>query len=193
MWSGAFTFRGWSWSAVIIGAIAALIFQALLSMLGFGLGLLTIDVPTAESAPRAVTWAVFAWWVASGVISAFAAGWIAANFSETFSAEGRATHALLAWAVATLVVIAATGLTASNSVAGSLGGPAGTAFAQYQSLTAPGATRPSAAQVESARRNLALVMLGSFVALIVGAGAAVGGSQWLPDEATRRQTTALPT
>jgi hypothetical protein len=187
MWSGAFTFRGWSWSAVFVGVIAALIFQALLSMLGFGLGLLTVDVPTADSAPKAVTWAVFTWWAVSGVISAFVAGWFAANFSETFSAEGRATHGLLAWALATLLVIAATGFGASTSVAGNLGGPAVTAFGQYRTLSAPEArTRPTQAQLEAARRNLAMVMLGSFVALLVGAGAALAGSQWLPEEETRR-------
>ncbi len=193
MWSGTFTFRGWSWSAVFVGAIAALIFQALLSMLGFGLGLLSVDVPTAESAPRAVTWAVFAWWVASGVISAFVGGWVAANFAETFNAEARATHALIAWALATLIVMGAGGFAAGNSVAGSLGGPVATSFAQYQSMTAPGAPRPSQAQIESARRNLALVMLGSFFALVVGAGAALAGSQWLPEEELTRSRTSMPT
>jgi hypothetical protein len=191
MWSGTFSFRGWSWSAVFVGVIAALIFQALLSMLGFGLGLLTVDVPTADSAPKAVTWAVFTWWVVSGVISAFVAGWTAANFSETFNAEGRATHGLLAWALATLLVIAATGFGASTSVAGNLGGPAVTAFGQYRTMSAPEArARPTQAQIEAARRNLAMVMLGSFVALLVGASAALAGSQWLPEQGVRRARTS---
>lgn len=191
MWSGVFSFRGWSWSAVFVGVIASLIFQALLSMLGFGLGLLSVDVPTAESAPKAVTWAVFTWWVVSGVISAFVAGWVAANFSDSFSAEGRATHGLLAWALATLIVLGASGLGASTSVAGNLGGPVVTAFGEYRTISGPDVrTRPTPAQVEAARRNLALVMLGSFVALLVGAGAAVAGSQWLPEENARRTRTS---
>src|SRR4051812_35247807 len=187
MWSGTLSFRGWSWSAVFVGVVAALIFQALLSMLGFGLGLLTVDVPAADSAPKAVTWAVFTWWAVTGVISAFVAGWVAANFSDAFSAEVRATHGLVAWALATLLVIAATGFSASTSVAGNLGGPAVTAFGQYRTLSAPDArARPTQAQLEAARRNLAMVMLGSFVALLVGAGAALAGSQWLPEEEVRR-------
>jgi hypothetical protein len=191
MWSGAFSFRGWSWSAVFVGVVAALIFQALLSMLGFGLGLLTVDVPTADSAPKAVTWAVFTWWAVTGVISAFVAGWFAANFSEAFTAEARATHGLLAWALATLLIIAAAGFSASTSVAGSLGGPSVTAFGQYRTMTASDArTRPTQAQIEAARRNLAMVMLGSFVALLVGAGAALAGSQWLPEEEVRRTRTS---
>ncbi len=102
-----FSFAGWSWSAVFVGAIVSLIFQVLLVMAGFGFGLLSIDVPAAESAPTAASWAVFCWWAVSGVISAFAGGWAAANFSPGFTAESRAAHGLLAWALATLVVVGA--------------------------------------------------------------------------------------
>ena len=100
-----FTFRDWSWSAVFAGVVASLVFQVLLVMVGFGFGLLTIDVPTADSAPKAVSWAVFTWWAVSGVISAFVGGWVAANFSDAFTSEGRATHGLMAWAIATLIVV----------------------------------------------------------------------------------------
>jgi hypothetical protein len=185
-----YTFAGWSWSAVFAGVIASLVFQVLLVMAGFGFGLLTIDVPTAESAPKAVTWAVFAWWAVSGVMSAFVGGWTAANFSEMFTPEARATHGLIAWALATLIVVGSAAFAASNSLAGNLIGPSGTALGQYQRLLDPraptaGQARPTQAQLDQARRNLALAMIGSFVALIVGAGAAVAGSQWLPETRTR--------
>ena len=184
-----YSFAGWSWSAVFVGTIASLIFQVLLVMVGFGLGLLSIDVPTAEAAPTAVSWAVFCWWAVSGVISAFAGGWVAANFSETFTAESRGAHGLVAWAVATLMVVAVAGFAATNSVASDLAGPTGTAIAQYRSFTevrtgAP--ARPTQAHLETARRNLALTMIGSFVALVLGAGAAVAGSQWIPEAGARR-------
>jgi hypothetical protein len=187
----SYTFVGWSWSAVFAGVIASLVFQILLVMAGFGFGLLTIDVPTAESAPKAVTWAVFAWWAVSGVISAFAGGWVAANFSDTFTAESRATHGLMAWALATLIVVGCAALAVNNSIASSLMGPTGTAFAQYRTLSErpAQAARPTQAQLEQARRNLALVMLASFVALIVGAGAAVAGSQWLPEARSHEART----
>jgi hypothetical protein len=183
-----YSFTGWSWSAVFAGVITSLVFQILLVMAGFGLGLLTIDVPTAAAAPKAASWAVFAWWAVSGVISAFAGGWVAANFSDTFTGEARATHGLMAWALATLIVVGAGAFAAGTSVASTLGGPTGTALAQYRTLTetrletvAQARTAPPA-QLEQARRNLALAMLGSFFALIVGAGAAVAGSQWLPEK-----------
>ncbi|MEA2974805.1 MAG: hypothetical protein QOF19_325 [Alphaproteobacteria bacterium] len=179
-----YTFTGWTWSAVFAGVIASLIFQVLLIMIGYGVGLLTIDVPTADSAPRAVSWAVFAWWAVSGVISAFVGGWVAAHFSEAFTAEARATHGLMAWALATLIVVGAAGLAAESSLASNLVGPTGTVLAQYQRLSdarAPTPRAPATANIEAARRNLAIAMIGSFFALLFGAGAAVAGSQWLPE------------
>jgi hypothetical protein len=129
---------------------------------------------------------VFCWWAVSGVISAFAGGWAAANFSETFTAEARGAHGLVAWALATLLVIAAAGFSTSNSIAGDLGGPTATVIGQYRTMVEPrGTARPTQAQLEQARRSLALAMIGSFVALLVGAGAAVAGSQWLPESASR--------
>ena len=184
-----FSFVGWSWSAVFAGVIASLVFQILLLMAGMGFGLLSIDVPTADSAPKAISWAVFAWWAVSGVISAFAGGWFAANFSEMFSAESRATHGLMAWAVATLIVIGAATFAAGNSIGNTLVGPTGTVMAQYRGWT-DGRVRPTTAQLESARRNLAAVMLASLVALLAGAGASIAGSQWLPEEPARRARSA---
>ena len=114
----------------------------------------------------------------SGVMSAFVGGWTAANFSPAFTPESRATHGLMAWGLATLIVVGAAGLASSSSLATSLMGPTATTMAYYQRasetrLQTTGQARPSQSQLEQARRNLALAMIGTFVALIVGAGAAV--------------------
>lgn len=45
-----YSFAGWTWSAVFVGTITALIFQLLLLMAAYGVGLLSIDVPTAGAA-----------------------------------------------------------------------------------------------------------------------------------------------
>ena len=79
--------------------------------------------------------------------------------------------------LATLLVVAAAGFSASNSMVGGLAGPTITVIGQYRAFEQRGTARPTQAQLEQARRNMALVMIGSFVALIVGAGAAVGGSR----------------
>jgi hypothetical protein len=194
----SYSFSGWTWSAVIAGVVTSLIFQVLLLMAGYGVGLLTIDVPTGDAAPKAVTWAVFAWWAVSGVISAFVGGWVAGCFSDMFTPESRAAHALMSWAIATLIVIGSAAFATNTSIAHGLAGPTGTVLTQYGRLLDRGAqpaaqARATQAQIDQARRNLALAMLASFVALLVGAGAAVAGSQWLPEEATRvRMTPTSP-
>jgi hypothetical protein len=47
--------------AVLAGVFVSLIVQILLTMLGFGIGLLAIDVPTASSAPAGADWAALLW------------------------------------------------------------------------------------------------------------------------------------
>jgi hypothetical protein len=189
-----FTFTGWTWSAVIVGVIGSLIFQVLLMLLGVGFGLLAVDVPTADSAPKAVSWAVFTWWATSGVASAFVGGWLAGHFAETVSPEGRGAHALAAWAIATLIVVGAAGAAAgSATIASNLAGPYTTAYSQFNRLseprTATGQVRPATqAQLETARRHLAVITLASVIALLVGAAAAVAGSQWLPEADGRKRS-----
>src|SRR3954468_22917338 len=100
-------FFGWTWSAVLAGVFASLIVQILLTMLGFGIGLLAIDVPTAQSAPASAGWAAFVWWAVSGIIAAFIGGAVAAANSPDQSGLGRIGHALAAWAVTTVVVVSA--------------------------------------------------------------------------------------
>ena len=74
MWENNLSFKDWSWSAVFAGVVASLVFQVLLAIVGFGAGLLSFDVPTAENAPRAVSWAVFGWWAVFSLAGAALAG-----------------------------------------------------------------------------------------------------------------------
>lgn len=59
----------WTWSSVGAGVVAALIVHAMLTMLALGVGLLSIDIPTAANAPITVSTAALLWWIASGVCS----------------------------------------------------------------------------------------------------------------------------
>src|SRR2546429_7842171 len=96
-WPNAFF--GWTWSAVLAGVFASLIVQILLTMLGFGVGLLAIDIPTASSAPAGAGWAAFVWWAVSGIIAAFIGGAVAAANSPDQTGLGRVGHPLAAGAV----------------------------------------------------------------------------------------------
>ncbi|SFM69421.1 hypothetical protein SAMN05216573_103526 [Bradyrhizobium sp. Rc3b] len=175
-------FFAWTWSPVLAGVFASLVVQILLTMLGFGIGLLAIDTPTAASAPASAGWPAFVWWAVSGIIAAFVGGAIAAANSPDQSGLGRVGHALGAWAVATVIVVAAAAMIPGSaaSIAGNLAGPsyaANARIAYYSNSptreTVGSTSRPvTQAQMEEARKHLAYAMLASFCALLLGAGAA---------------------
>lgn len=175
-------FFGWTWSAVLAGVFASLVVQILLTMLGFGVGLLAVDVPTAQSAPAGAGWAAFVWWAVSGIIAAFVGGAVAAANSPDQTGLGRVGHALAAWAVATVVVVAAAAMipASTTSVASNLVGPSYAASARIAHVSGisgretVGATArsPTQAQLDEARKHFAYVMFASFCALLLGAGAA---------------------
>lgn len=171
----------WTWSAVLAGVFASLVVQILLTMLGIGVGLLSIDIPTATNAPAGATWVAFVWWAVSGIIAAFVGGAVAAANSPDQTGFGRVGHALAAWAVATVVVVGATAMVpaTTGSVVANVAGPSYAANARvaYYSINPAretvGTTRPATqAQLEEARRHFAYAMLASFFALLLGAGAA---------------------
>src|SRR5437868_8188301 len=144
-------FFGWTWSAVLAGVFASLVVQILLTMLGFGVGLLAIDVPTAQSAPAGAGWAAFVWWAVSGIIAAFIGGAVAAANSPDQTGLGRVGHALAAWSVATVVVVAASAMipASATGVASNLVGPSYAASARVAYLT----TNPSRETIGSAARS----------------------------------------
>ena len=176
-------FFGWTWSAVLAAVFASLVVQILLTMLGFGIGLLAIDIPTASSAPAGAGWAAFVWWAVSGIIAAFVGGAVAAANSPDQTGLGRVGHALAAWSVATVVVVAASALIPASaiSMASNLIGPSYAASACVAALSGVPSGRetvgstvrsPTQAQIEEARKHFAYVMFASFCALLLGAGAA---------------------
>src|SRR5436190_3269875 len=116
----------WTWSAVAAGVLTSLVLQLLFSMLGLGVGLLVVDVPTANAAPAAVGWPAFAWWSLIGIVSAFVGGAVAAALSPDDTRIGRIGHSMAAWAVATLIVAGVTmvGAGAAGNAVANMAGPA---------------------------------------------------------------------
>jgi hypothetical protein len=175
-------FPSWTWTAVLAGVFTSLVVQILLTMLGFGVGLLSVDFPTLNEAPRAAGHLAFAWWAISGIIAAFSGGAVAAANSPDQTDAGRIWHSMAAWAVTIVLVVGASGLTAGSTanVAGNLAGPSVYAFARMDRLAratardTAGQARPTQAQAEEARRHFAYVMLASFAALLCGGFAAYG-------------------
>jgi len=95
-----------SWGAIFAGVVVALVVQVLLSMLGVGVGLATIDPGTADN-PSATSFSIVSgiWYVISGIAAAFAGGYIAARMSGKTLPTAGALHGLTAWAFSTLLVI----------------------------------------------------------------------------------------
>lgn len=185
----------WTWSAVLAGVFTSLVIQILLTMLGLGVGLLTVDVPTATAAPATAGYLAFVWWAVSGVIAAFAGGAVAASLAPDDTPAGRVGHALATWAVTTVIVVGASALTAGSAAnaASYLAGPSYQASARLYPMTArapatTGQAAPKAtqAQVEEARRHFSYVMLASFFALLVGASAAYAAGLAVTPRAARR-------
>jgi hypothetical protein len=190
-------FFGWTWSPVLAGVFTSLVVQILLTMLGLGVGLLSVDVPTASAAPAGASYLAFVWWAVSGIIAAFAGGAIAAANAPDQSSFGRVGHAMAAWAVTVVVVVAAGAMTAGTSVnvASNLAGPSYAATARLAAMSRPAVrettgaataqAQPTQAQVEEARKHFAYVMLASFFALLLGAGASYAAGRMTTSEVVR--------
>lgn len=171
-----------SWSAIIAGVFAALVVQILLTMLGLGVGLLTFDETSAASG---VNWTAFVWWAISGIIAAFVGGMVAGGVDERDYNGGM--QGLAAWAVATVLVVAASGLatTSTANVLSNLAGPSASLRMQVEQVagtrteratTGQAAQTQNRTQTASVQTHVASAMLASFVALVLGAIAAfVGG------------------
>ena len=124
--------RRMSWGAVLGGVAVALVVQALLTLLGLGLGLATLEPATGQS-PEATTLSVAAatWYGGSGLVAAFAGGWVAGRLSAQPPQGTGGLHGLVTWAATTLVILfmlsgAVTGLVGGtlNGVTNVLGGVA---------------------------------------------------------------------
>jgi hypothetical protein len=179
---------GWTWSAVASGVIASLVVQIILTMLGFAAGLVGAD--SASSAKTAV-WLGFAWWSFSGIFAAAAGGWVAGILSPTRDERLKGIGGLTAWAVATIIVVAVSGLAAGagTTTAGALAGPVIAAGTNYQNARESsanirretvGQTMRSGPTADQARKQLSIAMLVSAVALVFGAVAAYFAACFAP-------------
>ncbi len=95
-----------SWGAIFAGVVVALITQVLLTMLGAGIGVATLDPGTSDN-PAASTFSIVAglWYVLSGILAAYVGGYIAARMSGKTIATAGALHGLTTWAFTTLLVL----------------------------------------------------------------------------------------
>ena len=116
------TVKRMSWGAVLAGAVVALSVQLLLSLLGIGIGLATVD-PAAGDTPDAASFGI-----ASGVfyaivtlVSLFAGGWVAGRLAGMPVRTDGLLHGLVTWAVAMLLLLYVVTTTVGAILSGALG------------------------------------------------------------------------
>jgi len=112
-----------SWGAIFAGVVVGLVVQVLLTMLGVGIGAATID-PATNGSPDASTFSMASgiWYVVSGIIAAFAGGYIAARMSGKTVATTGALHGLTAWGFTTLLVLYLLSTAVGSIVGGAFSG-----------------------------------------------------------------------
>ena len=113
-----------NWGAILAGAIAAAVATIILMLVGSGLGLTMVSPRSSQSASAtavlvsAAVWLVVVQWISSG-LGGYMAGrlrrrWTAVHSDEVVCRDS--AHGLLAWALATLVVLGFLGSTISGVV-----------------------------------------------------------------------------
>lgn len=112
-----------NWGAIFAGAVIALVIQFLLSLLGVGIGAATLDPATGDN-PDAGTFSMVSaiWYAVTGIIAAFAGGFIASRMSGRTLASSGALHGLTSWAVTTLFLLYLLTTAIGGLVGGALNG-----------------------------------------------------------------------
>ena len=108
-----------SWQAIFAGVVLVLSLQVLLSLLGAGIGLNTVNT-NAGSTPDASSFGLGAglWWVVSSCLALFVGGYAAAWLAGNEIKFDGMLHGLIAWAITTIVTL----YLLSSAVGGLVGG-----------------------------------------------------------------------
>jgi hypothetical protein len=124
-----------SWGAVLAGVVMVLAVQLLLSMLGLGIGLSTVDPTQSGGTPSATTFGIGTgiWWTLSYLVALVIGGYVSARLASNLLELDGILHGLLTWAFALLVAV----YLLSTAMGGIIGG----AFSAVSStLSAAGQT-----------------------------------------------------
>ena len=94
-----------SWSAVFAGVLVAIVTQMLLTLLGIGVGLGSID-PVEETNPaEGLGIGTAIWYIVSSLLSLFMGGWVAGRLASTPRLFDGVIHGVLTWCLVTLFTV----------------------------------------------------------------------------------------
>ena len=94
-----------SWGAIFAGVLVAIVVQLLLSLLGFGIGLGTIDAVEEKNPAAGLGIGSAIWYILSSLISLFAGSWVAGRLASAPRLFDGILHGVLTWCLVTLLTI----------------------------------------------------------------------------------------
>ena len=103
--SGLIHLKRISWSAIFAGVLVAIVTQMLLSLLGFGIGLGTIDAVEEKNPTAGLGIGSAIWYITSSLISLFAGSWVAGRLASAPRVFDGILHGVLTWCLVTLLTI----------------------------------------------------------------------------------------
>lgn len=139
------------WGAVFAGMVIAVVLQLVLSLLGAGIGLSTLDPLRGDGSPQASSFGIGAaiWWALSSLIALFAGGWVAGHLSGSAHKLDAMLHGLLAWGVATLLAVYLL-----SSLVGSLVRGGASVVGTAATVTASGAAAAAGPLTDAAKQQI---------------------------------------
>ncbi len=154
MGGGSHTHRRISWSAIFGGVVLVVAIQLLLSLLGAGIGLGTINT-NAATTPDASSFGISAgiWWVVSSIIALAFGGYVSAWLAGIELRWDGLLHGIITWGIATLLTI--------YLLSSAVGSIVGSGFSAVGSVaSAAGSTVKDAAQPLAQTAGVSPDMLG---------------------------------
>ncbi len=94
-----------AWSAVFAGVLVAIVSQLLLTLLGLGIGLSTVDPVTEQNPTAGLGIGSAIWYAISSLLSLFAGGWVAGRLAGSPQRFDGIIHGVLTWSLVTLTTI----------------------------------------------------------------------------------------
>ncbi|MDB5472582.1 MAG: hypothetical protein JWR84_4142 [Caulobacter sp.] len=179
-----------SWPAVIAGAVVAIAVGAMLNLLGVALGAASInpyDLSTGEA--KAFSAGAGAWIAIANALALFVGGFVASRVAKYSDHHKGYIHGLAVWALAFIIALFLAGSTAVGGVNSMIDGLSNNGREEVNVLDQPPlagepsdrvAAIPPAAQPEAdaAADSTATVALWAFIAMLLGAVAAVFGGRY---------------
>src|SRR4051812_44857616 len=93
--------RSLSWRAIIAGTVAGLAIHLLLTMLGLGLGIGSLEPLTDQNPVAKLGLGAGIAWCVSALIALFSGGWVAGRFAPSDYKLSGTLHGFLVWSLAT--------------------------------------------------------------------------------------------